>query len=71
MKQDRRRRHLRPRPCRSQINQQLEHVRSTMQMFQLEGLLEASKPEPNLTRLQFLDRMLGLMQDEAASLEKI
>ena len=71
MKQDRRRRHLRPRPCRSQINQQLEHVRSSMQLFQLEGLLEASKPEPNLPRLQFLDHMLGLMQEEAASLEKI
>jgi hypothetical protein len=71
MKQERRRRQLRPRPCRSQINQQLEHIRSTTQLFQLEALLEASKPEPNLPRLQFLDHMLGLMQEEAASLEMI
>lgn len=70
MKQQRRRRHLRPRPCRSQINQQLEHIRSTMQLFQIEGLLEASKPEPSLPRLHFLDRMLGLLQEEAVSLEK-
>ena len=70
MKQDRRRRHLRPRPRRSQVNQQLEHIRSTMQMFQIEGLLEASKPEPSLPRLLLLDRMLRLMQEEAACLEK-
>jgi hypothetical protein len=71
MKQDRRRRHLRPRPCRSQINQHIEHIRSTTQLFQLEALLEASKAEPNLSRLQFLDRMLGLMREEAAGLESI
>ncbi len=71
MKQDRRRRHLRPRPCRSQLNQQIEHIRSTMQLFQLEGLLEASKPEPRPPRLRFLDHMIGLMQDEVASLENI
>ena len=71
MKQNRRRRHLRPRPCRSQINQQIEHIRSSMQFFQLEGLLEASKAEPNLPRLRFLDHMLGLMHDEAASLEAV
>jgi len=71
MKQQRRRRHLRPRPCRSQIRQQLNHIRSTMQLFQIEGLLEAHKSEPSLPRLQLLDHMLGLMQQEAASLENI
>ena len=70
MKQERRR-HLRPRLCRSQVNQQLEHIRSTMQLFQIECLLEASKAEPSLPRRHFLDHMLGLMQDEAASLENI
>ena len=71
MKQNRRRRHLRPRPCRSQVRQQIEHIRSTMQLFQLEGLLEASKADPNRPRLLFLDRMLGLMKEEAACLENI
>ena len=69
MKQQRRRRHLRPRPCRSQVNQQLEHIRSTIQTFQIECLLEASKPEPSLPRLRFLDHMLGLLREEAVSLE--
>ncbi len=41
MKQNRRRRHLRPRPTRSQVNQQIEHVRSAIQLFQMEALLEA------------------------------
>jgi hypothetical protein len=71
MKQTRRRRHLRPRPCRSQIRQQVERIRSTMSLFQLEGILEARKVDPDLARLRFLDHMLGLMQEEAASLERI
>lgn len=71
MKQTRRRRHLRPCPCRSQIRQQIEHVRSTLSLFQLEGALEASKPQPNLPRLRFLHHMIGLLQDEATALENI
>ena len=71
MKQTRRRHHLRPRPCRAQINQQVEHVRSQMQLFQLEGMIEARKSEPNLPRLRFLDHMLALMGDEVASLESL
>lgn len=69
MKQDRRRRHLRPRPCRSQVRQQIERIRSSMSLFQLESLLEASKVDPDPGRLRFLDHMLGLMQEEAVSLE--
>ena len=34
MKQTRRRRHLRPRPTRSMINQQIQRVRSALQAFQ-------------------------------------
>jgi hypothetical protein len=54
MKQTRRHRHLRPRPTRSQINQQIQGVRSTMQAFQLEWILEAQRPERNLGRLRLL-----------------
>ena len=71
MKQNRRRRHLRPRPTRSQVNQQIEHVRSAIQLFQLEALLEAHKSAPALGRLRFLDAAIGQMKDEVLSLEQI
>jgi hypothetical protein len=70
MKQNRRRRHLRPRPTRSQVNQQIEHVRSAIQLFQLEALLEAHKSEPAPGRLRFLDAAVGKMKDEVLSLEQ-
>ena len=50
MKQNRRRRHLRPRPTRSQINQQIGRVRSAIQLFQMEWLLEAQQEQPSLGR---------------------
>ncbi len=70
MKQNRRRRHLRPRPTRSQINQQISRVRSAIQLFQMEALLEASKAQPSLPRLQFLDAAVGRMKDEILALEQ-
>ena len=71
MKNHRRRRHLRPRPTRSQVNQQIEHVRSAIQLFQMEALLEAHNPQPDLGRLRFLDAAVGQMKDEVQSLEQI
>ena len=70
MKQTRRRCHLRPRPTRSQINQQVERVRSAIQLFQMEALLEVNKPQPSLGRLSFLDEAVGQMKDEVLSLEQ-
>jgi hypothetical protein len=70
MKQNRRRRHLRPRPTRSQVNQELQRVRSTIQLFQLEWVLEARKVQPSLARLQFLHDVVGQMKDEVLSLEQ-
>jgi uncharacterized membrane protein YccC len=71
MKRNFRRRHLRPRPTRSQVNQQLQHARSAIQLFQVEALLEAHKPELSLGRLRFLDEAVGQMKDEVLSLEQI
>lgn len=71
MKQTRRRRHLRPRPTRSQINHQVTRVRSTLQMFQLEWLLEASQTQPRLPRLRFLHGAIVQMRDEISSLESL
>ena len=45
MKQNRRRRHLRPFPTRSQVNQQIQRVRSALQAFQLEYVPRHSDAE--------------------------
>ena len=70
MKQNRCRRHLRPRPSRSQVNQQVGHVCAAIQALQLEALLELRKPEPSLPRLQFLNKMIDLAKDEVVALER-
>lgn len=70
MKQDRCRRHLRPRPSRSQVNQQIGRVCSALHAMQLEWILESQKPIPSLPRLQFLHKMIDLAKDEVLVLEK-
>ncbi len=70
MKQRRRRRHLRPRPSRRQINQQIGRVRSAIQLFQVEALLEAGKAQPSSPRLQLLDAAVGQMKNEILALEQ-
>ena len=69
MKHTRRRRHLRPRPTRSQIRHLIRRVRSALQAFQLEWLLEARRPDRNLGRLRFLQEAIVAMKDELSSLE--
>jgi hypothetical protein len=70
MKQQRRRRHLRPRPTRAQITQQLQRARSAIQLFQMEWVLEARKTQPSLARLQFLHEAIGQMKDDVLTLEQ-
>jgi hypothetical protein len=53
------------------INQQIQRVRSAIQLFQVEALLEIHKEQPDLGRLRFLDTAVGLMKDEVLSLEQI
>ena len=67
MKQNRRRRHLRP---RSQINQQIGCVRHALQLLQIESLLEIQQQKPNLPRLRFLDGAIGAMHAEISGLER-
>lgn len=71
MKQNRRRRQLRPRPSRSQINQQIRRIGDAMQLFQLEALVEVQKPQPSRPRLRFLDQAVAAMRDEIADLERL
>ena len=51
------------------INQQILRVRSTLQAFQLEWVLEAQRPERNLGRLRFLRVAILAMKDELEALE--
>jgi hypothetical protein len=53
----RRRRHLRPRPTRSQIRHQIRGVCAALHAFQLEDRL----PDPNLGRLPFLHEVIAQM----------
>ena len=71
MKQNRRRCPLRPRPTRSQINQHTRQIGQAMQLFQLEWLLEAQKPQPSLPRLRFFNAAVAAMRDEIDDLERL
>ena len=71
MKIIRRRRHLRPRLTRSQIHQHIRRAGRAMQLFQLEALVEVSKPEPSLPRLRFLNHALTALRDEITDLEQL
>jgi hypothetical protein len=71
MKQDRRRRHLRPRPTRSQLNQQIARMQSALRLFQVEWLLESQRPAPCYQRLRFLHDRIVEMRDEISSMEEL
>jgi hypothetical protein len=51
------------------VNQQIQRVRSALQAFQLEWLLEAQRPTRNLGRLRFLHDAITQIRDEISSLE--
>lgn len=70
MKQNCRHRHLRPRPTRAQINQQIGRLFYERNLLRIEWLLEARKDEPRQAHLRFLhDRILDI-GDEIAELEQ-
>ena len=71
MKQTRRRRHLRPQPSRSQLNRQFDQARRTMQLFQIEWLVEASQENPSMGRLRLLHDAVGTIRDEIADMERL
>jgi hypothetical protein len=69
MKHTRRRRHLRPRPSRAQLNQQLNGARRLLSLCRAEWVLEAQHPEPRGSHLRFLHDRIGEINDELAHLE--
>ncbi len=71
MKQNRRRRHLRPRLTRSQINHCIDRISSALRLFQAEWLLESRRPIPCHHRLRFLHDRILEMRDEIAALGEL
>jgi hypothetical protein len=69
MKLLRRRRHLRPRPSRCQIHQQLDQLRRGLQLFRTEWLLEAQQPQPRQDQLRFLHDRIVDIRDAISDLE--
>ncbi len=69
MKQNRRRRHLRPRPTRCQVKQELRRARSWYQLLQIETALELGRPAPDLSRLRWLHHQVLAGEDVISSLE--
>ena len=69
MKITRRRRHLRPRPSRAQLRQQISRLRRQIQFFRLEWLLEAAREDRNPLRLRLLHDGIVAHQDAVDALE--
>ena len=69
MKIIRRRRHLRPRPSRAQIHQQIDRLRRQIQLFRAEWLLEAAHKDRNFLHLRLLHQRILACQDAIADLE--
>jgi len=70
MKFCRRRRHLRPRPSRAQINQQLGQTRRLLNLFRTEWLLEVQQDQPRPAHLRFVHDRIVEINDEIAGLER-
>jgi hypothetical protein len=71
MKITRRHRHFRPRPARAQILQQIRHLSRRLQLFQLEWLLEAGRPDRNPLHLRRLHEQMVACQDEIDTWETL
>jgi len=69
MKHARRRRHLRPRPTRSQVHQEINRARSWSELLKIETALELSRPAPDLPRLRWLQQQVLKSEDVISTLE--
>jgi hypothetical protein len=70
MKMNRRRRPLRPRPTRAQIAAELRRLRSLLNLFRLEWILETRNQQPRPERLRFLHDRIVDINDEIALVEQ-
>lgn len=69
MKNTRRRRHLRPRPTRCQVRQELSRARNWYQLLKIEAALELGRPVPDPSRLRWLHNQVLAGEDVIATLE--
>jgi hypothetical protein len=69
MKQNRRRRHFRPRPSRSQINHGLQQLERTLNLLRVEAALELRRPEPSIEHLRCLEHRVLECQEAMSYLE--
>jgi len=69
MKQNRRRRHLRPRPSRSQIHHGLQQLERTLRLLRVEAALELRRPAPCLEHLRWLEHRTLECQEAISYLE--
>jgi hypothetical protein len=65
----RRRRALRPRPTRHQINQEIARARRLHELFRIEQALELGRPEPDLAHLRYTQQQLADLEDVVMALE--
>ncbi len=71
MKHTRRRTHLRPRPSRAQINQQIGKLIYTRNLLYVEWLLEAAKKNRSLERLRLIHAAIIEIRDELVEVEQL
>ena len=64
----RRRRALRPRPTRHQINQEVRRARRLQELFRVEQALELRRPEPDASHLRYIQNQLAALEDSVISL---
>jgi CHAD domain-containing protein len=65
----RRRRALRPRPNRHQVNQEIRRARRLQELFRIEQALELRRPEPDVAHLRHIQDQLAALEDNVISLE--
>ena len=64
----RRRRALRPRPTRHQVNQEIRRARRLQELFRVEQALELRRPEPDVVHLRYIQNQLAALEDSVVSL---
>jgi hypothetical protein len=65
----RRRRPLRPRPTRHQVNQEISRARHLHELFRIEQVMELSKAQPDVAHLRYIQEQIAALEDVAMTLE--
>jgi len=65
----RRRRALRPRPTRHQINQEIGRAHRMHKLFRIEQALELGRLQPDMAHLRYVQQQLAALEDAVMALE--